>query len=78
MDKLLKIDGVAISNFDELRRELAKSADGEKVMVEYERPLIMFRRGDNRGNGADGPKLDAYSPMQVEVTLGRRPSELNR
>ncbi|MFO0012946.1 MAG: PDZ domain-containing protein [Planctomycetota bacterium] len=78
LDKLLKIDGVAISNFDDLRRELAKSADGEKVLVEFERPLITFRRGDARGNDADGPRLDAYSPMQVEVTLGRRPSELNR
>jgi hypothetical protein len=78
LDKLLKIDGIAISNFDDLRKELAKSADGEKVTVEFERPLISFRRGDERGNGPDGPRLDAYSPMQVEVTLGRRPSETNR
>jgi hypothetical protein len=78
LDKLLKVDGVAISNFDELRRELAKSADGEKVLVEFERPVITFRRGENRNNGPDGPRLDAYSPMKVEVTLGRRPSEVNR
>jgi len=78
LDKLLKVDGVSISNFDELRRELAKSADGEKVLVEFERPVITFRRGENRNNGPDGPRLDAYSPMKVEVTLGRRPSEVNR
>jgi len=76
MDKLLKIDDVPISNFDELRRELAKSADGEKVMVEFERPLISFRRGENRGN--DGPRLETLAPIRVEVTLGRRPSEMNR
>ncbi|MBU6238231.1 MAG: PDZ domain-containing protein [Planctomycetes bacterium] len=78
LDKLLRIDGVSISNFDELRRELAKSADGEKVVVEFERPVMTFRRPNGRGNGPDGPRLDAYSPMKVEVTLGRRPSELNR
>jgi hypothetical protein len=75
LDKLLKIEGIAISNFDELRRELAKSADGETVTVEFERPLISFRRGENRGNGPGGPRFDAYSPMRVEVTLGKRPSE---
>jgi hypothetical protein len=78
LDKLLRVDGVPISNFDELRRELAKSADGEKVVVEFERPVMTFRRPNGRGNGPDGPRLDAYSPMKVEVTLGRRPSELNR
>jgi hypothetical protein len=78
LDKLLRIDGVAISNFDELRRELAKSADGEKVIVEFERPVMTFRRPSGRGNGPDAPRLDAYSPMKVEVILGRRPSELNR
>jgi hypothetical protein len=77
LDKLLRIDGVAISSFDELRRELAKSADGDKVVVDFERPVMSFRRGDP-GNRPDGPRLDAYSPMQVEVILGRRPSEPNR
>lgn len=76
MDRLLSVEGISISNFDELRRELAKFADGEKVIVELERPLISFRRGDDRGN--DGQKFDAYSPLRLEVTLGRRPSEMNR
>ncbi len=78
MDKLLRVDDVAISNFEELRRELAKSADGEKVMVEFERPLVSFRRGGNPGNGPGTPQLDAYAPLRVEVTLGRRPSEMSR
>lgn len=89
LDKLLKIDDVAISNFDELRRELAKSAAGEKVMVEFERPLMSLRRIGNPGrdlqlenNQPDAQDnqgaLDRLAPIRVPVTLGRRPSDGSR
>jgi len=89
LDKLLRIDDVAISNFDELRRELAKSAAGEKVMVEFERPLMSLRRRGNPGrdlqlenNQPDAQDrqgaLDPLAPIRVPVTLGRRPSDGSR
>jgi len=76
LDKLVRVDGVPISNFDELRRELAKSASGENVMVEYERPMVSFRLDPS----SDGPgtRQVEYTPFRVEVTLGRRPSDVPR
>lgn len=76
LDKLVSVDGVPISNFDELRRELAKSASGEKVMVEYERPMVSFRRDPT--SDAPGMRQVEYTPFRVEVTLGRRPSDVPR
>jgi C-terminal processing protease CtpA/Prc len=76
LDKLVSVDGVAISNFEELRRELAKSASGEKVMVEYERPMVSFRRDPT--SDAPGTRQVEYTPFRVEVTLGRRPSDVPR
>lgn len=76
LDKLVSVDGVPISNFEELRRELAKSASGEKVMVEYERPMVSFRRDPT--SDAPGMRQIEYTPFRVEVTLGRRPSDVPR
>lgn len=76
LDKLVSVDGVPISNFDELRRELAKSASGEKVLVEYERPMVTFRRDPT--SDAPGMRQVEYTPFRVEVTLGRRPSDVPR
>ena len=76
LDKLVSVDGVAISNFEELRRELAKSASGEKVMVEYERPMVSFRRDPT--SDTPGTRQVEYTPFRVEVTLGRRPSDVPR
>lgn len=76
LDKLVSVDGVPIGNFDELRRELAKSASGEKVMVEYERPMVSFRRDPT--SDAPGMRQVEYTPFRVEVTLGRRPSDVPR
>jgi hypothetical protein len=39
-DKLKKINGVPIQNFEDLRKQLAKSAAGESVLVEYDRPMM--------------------------------------
>jgi hypothetical protein len=79
---------VSISNFHDLRRELAKSAAGESVIVEFERPWNYMRR-----NGNPGRDLPLELPNQnelneekdqtkgerfkVKVTLGRRPSEMS-
>jgi hypothetical protein len=72
-DKIVKIDGVNISNFDELRRELSKFADGEKVVVDVERQVHSLpRNGDFRKNR---DLLFEYAPLQFVVTLQRRSSD---
>ena len=81
-DKLRKIDGVPIYNFEDLRRQLAKSAAGEKVLVEYDRPVLGFRRPDKNpepvpGRAPGTPGIE-YETIEVEIELGRRPSDVGR
>ncbi|MCY3005889.1 MAG: PDZ domain-containing protein [Planctomycetota bacterium] len=83
-DKLKKINGVPIQNFEDLRKQLAKSAAGESVLVEYDRPIISMRPIDpdpenrNRNPGRTlRQQLDGYETRQVDVTLGKRPSNMN-
>lgn len=87
-DKLKKIDGVPIYNFEDLRKQLAKSAAGEKVIVEYDRPIMSMRGRDpdlrnpipqNPNQGRQfGLQFEGYETRQVEVVLGKRPSDVNR
>jgi S1-C subfamily serine protease len=92
-DKLKKIDGVAIFNFEDLRKQLAKSAAGEKVLVEYDRPIMSMKRRDpNQPYGLPpnglppnalpgrqfGLQFEGYETNEVEVVLGKRPSDVNR
>lgn len=75
-DKLLKINGVKITIFEELRRELAKSAPGDVVDVEFERPTLTFQNSDPSGFDRpplfETPKLEK-NILTVKVTLGERP-----
>ncbi|MFM8188675.1 MAG: PDZ domain-containing protein [Pirellula sp.] len=84
-DKLRKINGVPIYNFDDLRKQLAKSAAGESVVVEYDRPIMALRpleqnpENKNRNPGRfQQLQLDGYETRQVDVILGKRPSDMNR
>lgn len=92
-DKLKKIDGVPIYNFEDLRKQLAKSAAGEKVIVDYDRPIMSMRNRDPNGLDSElrnpvpqipnqgrqfGLQFDGYESRQVEVVLGKRPSDVNR
>lgn len=84
-DKLRKINGVPIYNFDDLRKQLAKSAAGESVVVEYDRPIMALRpleqnpENKNRNPGRfQQLQLDGYETLQVDVILGKRPSDMNR
>lgn len=86
-DKLKKINGVPIYNFEDLRKQLAKSAAGESVVVEYDRPILSLRPvdpdpdPDNRNRNPGRllrQQLDGYETRQVDVILGKRPSNMNR
>jgi hypothetical protein len=83
-DKLKKINGVPIQNFEDLRKQLAKSAAGESVLVEYDRPIMSMRPIDpdpenrNRFPRRNLPQqIDGYETRQVDVILGKRPSNMN-
>ena len=83
-DKLKKINGVPIQNFEDLRKQLAKSAAGESVLVEYDRPIMSMRPIDpdpenrNRFPGRNlRQQIDGYETRQVDVILGKRPSSMN-
>ena len=84
-DKLKKINDVPIYNFDDLRKQLAKSAAGESVVVEYDRPIMALRpvdqdlQNNNRNPGRlQRLQLDGYETRKVDVILGKRPSDMNR
>jgi len=74
-DKMLTVNGVPLVVFEDLRKQLAKFADGEKVTLEYERikfvpndvPLGDFpmREFPQRG-------VFMRERAQTEITLGRR------
>jgi hypothetical protein len=64
---------------------LAKSAAGESVVVEYDRPIMALRpleqnpENKNRNPGRiQQLQLDGYETRQVDVILGKRPSDMNR
>ncbi len=88
-DKMLSVNGVPIHLFDDLRKQLANFADGEKVTIEFERVERQqreFRQGGFPQGGLPGgfpqreglpgepPKREVF---QLEVTLGKR-TESNR
>ena len=82
-DKMLSVNGVTIHLFDDLRKQLANFAEGEKVIIEFER-IERFQREFPQGFPQGGlpqgfpqrgglpnepPKREI---MQLEVTLGKR------
>ena len=77
-DKLLSVNGVPIQLFEDLRKQLAKFADGETVVIEIERK-VPVGEGQNRENPLDIPQFEfpmrgSYErkKYQVPVTLGKR------
>jgi hypothetical protein len=82
-DKLRKINGVPIYNFEDLRKQLAKSAAGESVVVEYDRPvwslLPIDQDPENRNrNPVRGlrQQLDGYETHTIDIVLEKRPSTM--
>ncbi len=74
-DKLLSVNGVPITLFEDLRKQLAKFADGERVTIEFDRedrPRLDLPFGEFPQRGI--PQREKF---QVEVTLGRR-TDINR
>ena len=74
-DKMLSVNDVPITLFEDLRKQLAKFADGEKVTIEFER-VIPTRLDLPFGEFPQGPLLQREK-FQAEVTLGRR-TDFNR
>ena len=74
-DKMLSVNNVPITLFEDLRKQLAKFADGEKVTIEFER-VIPTRLDLPFGEFPQGPLLQREK-FQAEVTLGRR-TDFNR
>ena len=77
-DRMLSVNGVPIQLFDDLRKELAKFADGETVIIEFERK-VPSGGGLERDNPLDIQQFDfpmrgAYElkKFQVPVSLGKR------
>ena len=86
-DKMLSVNGVTIHLFDDLRKQLANFAEGEKVVIEFER-IDRFQREFPQGFPQGGlpqglpqgfPQrggLPGEPPkreiMRLEVTLGKR------
>ena len=69
-DKMLSVNGIPITVFEDLRKQLAKFADGEIVTIEFNRQVrnrldLPFGEFPQRG-------LPQREKWQVEVTLGRR------
>lgn len=69
-DKMLSVNNIPISLFEDLRKQLAKFADGEKVTIEFER-VVPARLDLPFGEFPQRPLLQRET-FQVEVTLGRR------
>lgn len=77
-DKMLSVNGVPIQLFDDLRKQLAKFADGESVVIEYERK-VPIEAGQEKGDPLDLPQFDfpmrgpfERRKFQVPVILGKR------
>ena len=74
-DKMLSVNGVPLVVFEDLRKQLAKFADGEKVTLEYERTMFVLNEvplGDFPLR--EFPQRGAFTRerAQAEITLGRR------
>ncbi len=54
-DKMLSVNGIPISFFEDLRRELAKFSDGETVTIEVERRPMQDSQQRRLGGGGFGP-----------------------
>ncbi len=69
-DRLLSVNGIPLAVFEDLRKQLANFADGEKVRLEYEGiRLVPIENPDG-----DLPMRGMFRRErgEVEVTLGRR------
>ena len=68
-DKMLSVNGVPIHVFEDLRKQLAKFADGETVIIEYERMVPLLSELP-----LEFPQRQLFrrEKQEVEVTLGRR------
>jgi hypothetical protein len=74
-DKMLSVNGVPLAVFEDLRKQLAKFADGEIVTLEYERTKFVPNEvplGDFPLR--EFPQRGAFTRERahVEITLGRR------
>ncbi len=72
-DRMLSVNGVPIQLFDDLRKQLAKFADGEAVVIEIERKVRID--GQEKDNPLDFQQFDfpmELKKFQVPVTLGKR------
>ena len=76
-DRMLSVNGVPIQLFDDLRKELAKFADGESVVIEIERKERID--GQEKDNPLELPQFDFQNQgpyelkkYQIPATLGKR------
>jgi PDZ domain len=76
-DRMLSVNGVPIQLFEDLRKELAKFADGESVVIEIERKERVD--GQEKDNPLELPQFDfpmqgpfELKKYQVPATLGKR------
>ncbi len=63
-DRILKIDGISLKTFDELRGHLAKHKPGEHVTIEFNRPVFKLNDIENPVDG---------DSQTVKVILGEQP-----
>ena len=74
-DKMLSVNGVTLAVFEDLRKQLAKFADGEKVTLEYERIRFVpneVPQGDFPMREFPQRGMFMRERAQAEITLGRR------
>ena len=74
-DKMLSVNGVPITLFEDLRKQLAKFADGESVTIEFDRevrPRLDLPFGEFPQREFPQRGLPQREKFQVEVKLGRR------
>ena len=77
-DKMLSVNGIPIQLFEDLRKQLAKFAEGETVIIEFERKVLVGY-DQEKDKPLDIPQLDfpmqgafERKKFQVPVTLGKR------
>lgn len=64
-DRILSVEGKSLSNFNQLRDELAKFAPGDRIIVEVERI--------DRMQDLDGKRDDRRARFKLPVILGEQP-----
>ena len=72
---MLSVNGVPITLFEDLRKQLAKFADGESVTIEFDRevrPRLDLPFGEFPQREFPQRGLPQREKFQVEVKLGRR------